>query len=108
MDAGTLVLLHSPLAGVQSWGSLPEALRRGGVGAVAVAGDTDDRPPFAERYVRGAGARGPGAAAGGGRVAGRALRLPAAVGRLRPLAGSGRGQGLAHRLARRGPLPPAG
>jgi hypothetical protein len=54
MDAGTLVLLHSPLVGVESWGRLPEALGRGGVGAVAVAVDGDDRPPFAERYVRGA------------------------------------------------------
>jgi len=49
-----LVLLHSPLVGVQSWGALPEALRRGGVGAVAVAVDGDDRAPFAERYVGGA------------------------------------------------------
>jgi hypothetical protein len=51
MDAGTLVLLHSPLVGVESWGRLPEALGRGGVAAVAVAVDGDDRPPFAERYV---------------------------------------------------------
>ena len=49
-----MVLLHSPLVGVQSWGTLPEALRRGGVGAVAVAVDADDRAPFAERYVGGA------------------------------------------------------
>jgi hypothetical protein len=48
------VLLHSPLVGVQSWGSLPEALRRGGVPARAVVVDTDDRAPFAEGYVRGA------------------------------------------------------
>ena len=54
MDAGTLVLLPSPLVGVESWGRLPEALGLGGVGAVAVAVDGDDRPPFAERYVRGA------------------------------------------------------
>ena len=54
MDVGTLVLLPSPLVGVESWGRLPEALGRGGVGAVAVAVDGDDRPPFAERYVRGA------------------------------------------------------
>jgi hypothetical protein len=49
-----LVLLHSPLVGVQSWGSLPEALRRGGVPARTVVVDTDDRAPFAEGYVRGA------------------------------------------------------
>jgi Alpha/beta hydrolase family len=51
MDAGTLVLLHSPLVGVESWGRLPEALGRGGVAVVAVAVDGDERPPFAERYV---------------------------------------------------------
>jgi hypothetical protein len=54
MEAGTLVLLHSPLVGVESWGSLPEALGRGGAAAVAVAVHGDDGPPFAERYVRGA------------------------------------------------------
>jgi Alpha/beta hydrolase family len=54
MDPGTMLLLHSPLVGVESWGRLPEALGRGGVSAVAVAVDGDDRPPFAERYVRGA------------------------------------------------------
>jgi hypothetical protein len=54
MDAGILVLLHSPLVGVESWGRLPEVLGRGGVEAVVVAVDGDDRPPFAERYVRGA------------------------------------------------------
>jgi hypothetical protein len=54
MDAGTLVLLHSPLVGVESWGRLPEALGRGGVAAVVVAVDGDDRPPFAERYLRAA------------------------------------------------------
>jgi hypothetical protein len=54
MDPGTMMLLPSPLVGVESWGRLPEALGRGGVAAVAVAVDGDDRPPFAERYVRGA------------------------------------------------------
>ena len=54
MDAGTLVLLHSPLVGVESWGALPDALRRGGVGAVAVGVGTDEEAPFAEGYVRGA------------------------------------------------------
>src|SRR5215217_1545201 len=49
-----MVLLHSPLVGVESWGVLPEALRRGGVASVAVAVDTDDRAPFAGRYVDGA------------------------------------------------------
>jgi hypothetical protein len=51
---GTMVLLHSPLVGVASWGALPEALTRGGVEAVAVPVGGDDRPPFAERYVAGA------------------------------------------------------
>ena len=54
MDARSLVLLHSPLVGVESWGRLPEALRRARVATVAVAVGGDDRPPFAERYVRGA------------------------------------------------------
>jgi hypothetical protein len=54
MDVGWVVLLHSPLVGVESWGRLPEALARRGVPAEAVAVDGDDRPPFAERYVRGA------------------------------------------------------
>jgi hypothetical protein len=54
VDAGTLVLLHSPLVGVESWGVLPAALRRGGVASVAVAVAADDRAPFAERYVDGA------------------------------------------------------
>ena len=49
-----MVLLHSPLVGVQSWGTLPEVLRRSGMDAVAVGVDTDDRAPFAERYVHGA------------------------------------------------------
>jgi hypothetical protein len=49
-----MVLLHSPLVGVESWGTLPGVLRRGGVGAVAVGVETDDRAPFAERYVGGA------------------------------------------------------
>ena len=51
MDAGTLVLLHSPLVGVASWGALPEALGRAGAGAVAVPVGGDDRPPFGRRYV---------------------------------------------------------
>ena len=54
MDAGILVLLHSPLVGVESWGTLAAALGRGGVVALAVAVERDDRAPFAERYVRGA------------------------------------------------------
>src|SRR5215217_594157 len=37
MDPGTMMLLHSPLVGVESWGRLPEALGRGGVAAVAGA-----------------------------------------------------------------------
>jgi thioesterase domain-containing protein len=51
VDAGTLVLLHSPLVGVASWGTLPEALGRAGARAVAVAVSGDDQPPFARRYV---------------------------------------------------------
>jgi len=54
VDAGTLVLLPSPLVGVESWGTVPDALRRGGVGAVAVGVGSDDRGPFGEGYVRGA------------------------------------------------------
>ena len=54
MEGRTLVLLHSPLVGVESWGALPEALARGGVEAVAVPVGGDDRPPFAGRYVAGA------------------------------------------------------
>jgi hypothetical protein len=49
-----MVLLHSPLVGVESWGALPEALSRGGVGVAAVAVESDDVAPFAEEYVRGA------------------------------------------------------
>ena len=52
MDPGTVVLLHSPLVGVASWGALPAALRRGGA-AVLVAGvDGDDRPPYARTKVK--------------------------------------------------------
>jgi hypothetical protein len=51
MDVGSLVLLHSPLVGVESWGRLPAALARAGVAAEAVAVGGDDRPPFADRYV---------------------------------------------------------
>jgi hypothetical protein len=58
MDPGTLVLLHSPLVGVESWGAVPEALRRGGVAAVvAVRVDGDDEAPYARRYVERAAAR---------------------------------------------------
>ena len=49
-----MMLLHSPLVGVASWGALPETLTRGGVEAVAVPVGGDDRPPFAGRYVEGA------------------------------------------------------
>jgi hypothetical protein len=51
MEAGTLVLLHSPLVGVESWGALPGALGRGGAAVLAPRVDGDDRPPYAERYV---------------------------------------------------------
>lgn len=45
IPGGTLVLLHSPLVGVASWGTLPETLGRAGAGAVAVPVGGDDRPP---------------------------------------------------------------
>jgi hypothetical protein len=51
MEPATLVLLHSPLVGVESWGALPGALGRGGAAVLAPRVDGDDRPPFAERYV---------------------------------------------------------
>jgi hypothetical protein len=51
MDARVLVLLHSPLVGVESWGVLPAALERGGVKAVAVPVGGGERAPFAEGYV---------------------------------------------------------
>jgi hypothetical protein len=51
MDPGTLVLLHSPLVGVESWGALPAVLRRGGVAVLAERVDGDDRRPYARRYV---------------------------------------------------------
>jgi hypothetical protein len=54
MNPPTLVLLHSPLVGVESWGVVPAALGRGGVAAVVVAVTGDERAPFAEGYVRGA------------------------------------------------------
>jgi hypothetical protein len=57
MDAGTLVLLHSPLVGVESWGTLPGTLGRAGAASVAVPVGGDDRPPFARRYVDEAVAR---------------------------------------------------
>jgi hypothetical protein len=57
MEPGTLVLLHSPLVGVESWGTLPAALRRGGAAVQAAPVDGDDRPPYAGRYVAQAAAR---------------------------------------------------
>jgi hypothetical protein len=57
MDSGTLVLLHSPLVGVESWGALPAALRRGGVAVLVARVDGDDRPPYAGRYVARSAAR---------------------------------------------------
>jgi alpha/beta hydrolase family protein len=57
MDLGTVVLLHSPLVGVVSWGAVPEALRRGGAVVVAARVDGDGRPPYAGRYVAQAAAR---------------------------------------------------
>jgi hypothetical protein len=63
-----LVLLHSPLVGVESWGVLPAALERGGVAAVALAIEGDERAPFAQRYVSGAVAGVLEAAPAGGSV----------------------------------------
>jgi len=57
MEPGTVVLLHSPLVGVESWGAVPEALRRGGAAVLAAPVDDDDRPPYAGRYVAQAAAR---------------------------------------------------
>jgi hypothetical protein len=68
MDAGRVVLLHSPLVGVESWGRLPEALGGGGVEAVAPAVRGDDRAPFAGRYVEEAVGRVLAAGAGPGPV----------------------------------------
>jgi hypothetical protein len=56
MEPGTVVLLHSPLVGVESWGTLPGALRRGGAAALAVRVDRDERPPYARRYAEQAAA----------------------------------------------------
>jgi hypothetical protein len=56
MEPGTVVLLHSPLVGVESWGAVPAALRRGGVVVLAAPVDGDDRPPYAGRYVEQAAA----------------------------------------------------
>lgn len=49
-DVPALVLAHSPLTGPAAWGGLPEVLRGRGY-AVAVLDVTDDRPPYAGRYV---------------------------------------------------------
>jgi hypothetical protein len=56
MEPDTVVLLHSPLVGVESWGTLPDTLRRGGAAALAVRVDRDDRPPYARRYAEQAAA----------------------------------------------------
>jgi hypothetical protein len=55
----TLVLAHSPLAGPESWGHLPEALRdAGGPALQVVVVDADDRvAPFARAYVASAAAQ---------------------------------------------------
>src|SRR6266540_473032 len=57
MEPGTVVLLHSPLVGVESWGAVPAALRRGGAAVLAAPVDDDDPPPYAGRYVAQAAAR---------------------------------------------------
>ena len=49
-----MVLLHSPLVGVESWGALAAVLGRAGMEAAAPAVGGDEQAPFAERYVRGA------------------------------------------------------
>jgi Alpha/beta hydrolase family len=52
VDPTALVLLHSPLTSVTAWGRLPRLLgAAAGVPVHVVDVDSDDRPPFATRYV---------------------------------------------------------
>jgi hypothetical protein len=51
MDAGTVVLLHSPLVDAGSWGALPAALGRAGAAVLTVRVDGDTGPPYAAGYV---------------------------------------------------------
>jgi hypothetical protein len=48
---GSLVLLHSPLAGAGSWGRLPEVLRASGYPVAVPSVTADDSPPYAHRYI---------------------------------------------------------
>jgi hypothetical protein len=48
---GSLILLHSPLVGAASWGTLPAALERRGLPTVLVDVRDDAEPPYAQRYV---------------------------------------------------------
>jgi alpha/beta hydrolase family protein len=48
---GSTVLLHSPLVGAASWGTLPDALRSRGPGVIVPDVTDDDQPPYAQRYV---------------------------------------------------------
>jgi pimeloyl-ACP methyl ester carboxylesterase len=50
-SAATLVLAHSPLVGPETWGPLPDELRRRGHRVVVVEVRDDDAPPYASRYV---------------------------------------------------------
>jgi hypothetical protein len=49
-----LALLHSPMITGSCWGCTPGRLRALGVDTLAVEVTGDERPPFAERYVRAA------------------------------------------------------
>src|SRR6266511_1927243 len=49
MEPGTVVLLHSPLVGVESWGAVPEALRRAGGYLFCDAGLPVGRGPHVTR-----------------------------------------------------------
>jgi pimeloyl-ACP methyl ester carboxylesterase len=51
VTAATAVLAHSPLAGPETWGPLPDELRRRGHRVVVVEVRDDDAPPYASRYV---------------------------------------------------------
>ena len=48
---GSLVLLHSPLVGPQSWGRLADVLAVRGESVTVPAVPADDLPPYAHRYV---------------------------------------------------------
>lgn len=51
MEAGSVVLLHSPLITAATWGRLPDQLRELGLHVVVPDVRADDDPPYAARYV---------------------------------------------------------